>query len=178
MTDIELYKEIGGWIYTFHNRDFFYSRLLKDFQHDCFLKLHGKEVNREYVKITCKYYPWQAMKNLYGKRMKSHSEFVLVDAEGEPIDEFADWSNVPVFEFEAKKAVKKNHKDARKVKVLYRNGEEEVFDSLTILGKVLGLKQFRVLYRYVGKPLSERFTKRKMSHIKLISYLDDKEIKI
>jgi hypothetical protein len=173
MTDIELYNEIGRWIRTFHNRDFFYSRLLKDFQHDCYLKLHGKNVNREYIKITCRYYPWQLVKSTYSKRMRTHREFVPLDLEGNPYLDFPDHSSIPNFEFD-KPRVKSNsgHKDARKVKVLYRNGLEEHFNSVKSLATALQLKEFRVLYRYIGKPLTERFTKRKMSHIKIITYAD------
>jgi hypothetical protein len=171
MSDIELYSEIGRWVHTFHCRNFFYSRLLKDFQHDCFLKLHGKEVNREYVKIVCKYHPWELMKNRYARRMKSFREFVPLDNEGNPWTDFADFSMMPDFEFQKEIPKTKRHKDARRVKVLYRNGETEDFDSVSELGKKLELKDFRTLYRHVGKPLSERFTKRKMSHIKLISYI-------
>lgn len=172
MDDIALYNEIGIWIRVFHNRDFFYTRLLKDFQHDCFLKLRGKQVNREYVKITCQYYPWQLMKSTYNKRMKSHREFVPLDADANPLLEFPDYSYIPDFEFQVKQKPKQRHKDTRRVKVFYRNGTEGEFDSVESLATALDFKQFRTLYRYIDKPLTERFTKRKMSHIKLITYAD------
>ncbi len=166
MTDLELYKEIGYWVYVFHNRKYFYQRLLKDFQHDCYLRLQGKPtLNREYVKIVCKYLPWEKMKHLYRKR-----EYVLINSEGEPITEFPDSSYVPDFEFTFKKRIR-THKDCKKVKVWYKNGEEKIFDSITLLSENLGLLNYRSLYKHIGKPLSNRFTKRKMSHIRLIDYI-------
>lgn len=173
MTDIELYREIGLWIRAFHTRDFYYSQLLKDFQHDIFIKLRGKELNREYVKIVCRYHPWELMKNRYGRRMKSHCEFVPLDNEGDPYLEFADNSFNPEYEFPPPPKPKlKHHKDTRRLRVTYRNGEEEEFDSVKELAEDLNFKEHRTLYRYIGKPLSERFTKRKMSHIKIINYAE------
>jgi hypothetical protein len=177
MTEIELYKEIGGWIRTFHTRNYFYRGLLKDFQHDCFLKLHGKTVNREYVKQTCKYLPWNLMRSTYAKKMKLHSEYVLLDSHGHPNYEFMDWSQVPTYEIPVKTVkVKPRHKDSKKIVVKYRNGEVERFDSVKELGDKLEFKDFRSLYRHIGKPLTKRFTNRKMSHIDVINYADQQPI--
>lgn len=174
MTDIELYREIGGWMRTFHNRNFFYSRLINDFIHDCYLRLkEKKEVNREYIKITCKYLPWELMRNKYAKRMKSHSEYVPLNNDGQPYLEFADNSFNPEYEFPAPPKPKLyNRKDTRRVKVLYRNGEEEEFDSIKELGQALNFKTYRTLYRYIGNPLTGKRTKGKMSHINVINYAD------
>lgn len=176
MTDIELYQEIGWWIRAFHARNYFHYDLLKDFQHDIFLKLWGKtDMNREYIKVTCKYGPWQLMRSRYAKRMKMYREVVLVDSEKEPLLDFPDSSYIPDFEFPPVTKVKKpSHADARKVIVHYLNNTSEIFDSVRIAADALGIKT-RVLYSRIGKPSAGRFTKRKLSHIKIINYYVDKQ---
>lgn len=114
------------------------------------------------------------MRYKYYKREKDFSqrEIVLLDSEGVVVSDFADNSFNPEYEFPLPEKPKlRHHKDTKRLKVLYRNDTEEEFDSVAALAKELGTTR-NTVYRQIGKPLAGRFTKRKMSHIKIINYAD------
>lgn len=176
MTDIDLYREIGTWLNRYHRRKWAYTGLLKDFQHDLWILLINKEqTTLSYIKQHCFHYPINAMRHNYYKRKKedfSPLEVVLLE-DGVPVTDFEDNSFNPEYEFPpvVKKTKLRKHKDARRVRITYLNGESEEYDSVAILADHLGVHRNSVR-RQIKIPTAQRFTKRKMSHIKIIEYVD------
>lgn len=176
MTDIELYREIGTWLNRYHNRRWRGTGLLKDFQHDLWFILKDKqERTLSYIQKNCWLYPANAVRYKYYKRQADFTsrEVVLIDEDQQPLTDFADNSFNPEYEFPpVAKAKRKHHKDTKRLKVTYRNGDHEVYDSAVVLAESLGVHK-NSIYSLIRKPPSERFTKRKLSHIKLITYIDE-----
>jgi hypothetical protein len=177
MTDIELYQEVGKWINRYHRFDWFYTGLLKDFQHDLWLLIREKEnANISYIKQRCYHYPLYAIQHKYYNRAKDFSqrEVVLLNDEGGYV-EFAADPFIP-FEFEVKATkpvskYRKNHK-SNPVVVTYITGAQQVFNSNKELAEHLGVGVAQV-WRKIGKPFCQRFTNRKMSGIQSINYVKD-----
>lgn len=175
MTDIELYDAIGKYINRYHRRDWFYTGLLKDFQHDLWERMRGKEVNVSYIKQRCFHYPLNAVRYLYYKRTRDFSarEVVLLNEDGTYVD-------IPDYPFEYEISAKppkttRTRKTQARLLVTYITGAKEEFESVKALAKSINVNRNSIYHR-VGKPLFPTQTGRKMSHIRLIEYADNKPI--
>ena len=218
MSDIELYKEIGLWVKSFHFRSFYRQNLLRDFQNDIWIRLHTKQnINRQYIKKVCYYYPLEAIRTLYYKKDRSwvSREVVILGEEGDykefPSDCVVDFefsfekpkkrgrylSDEMVSEIKAARleglnykqlsvkfkiaesaaynAVNKERSKHREVKVTYLNGESQEFKSASDCARSLKVSYQTVSYFLKGQN-TNRFTNRKMSHIKIITYADSQSV--
>lgn len=178
MSENDLYLEIGKWINIFHRRDWYYTGLLRDFHHDLWLIMREKSnINTSYIKQRCFYYPLSALRYKYYNRARDFSqrEVVLLDEQGAYV-EFAGEIDAP-FEFETKQTKSKRvlkYKERKTIKpvcVTYITGVKENFPSVPALAEAIGVHKHSI-YNRIGKPLAGRFTKRKMSHVKLIEYIN------
>lgn len=182
MTDVQLYTWIGTCVRSFHWENFHHTGLLKDFNHDIYLHVKTRKDITEpgimqYVKMVCRYHPLTLMKHRYYHRLKSYRPVVLIDASGNVDLEFRDDSQIPDFEFleDNPRPKHKGRSDAKRIVITYKNGVQETFNSVGEASIVLGVSR-TCLYPRIGKEFSTRYTKRKLSHIKLIEYADNKSL--
>ncbi|HYG02039.1 MAG TPA: hypothetical protein VD927_06305 [Chryseosolibacter sp.] len=177
MNEIELYNEIGKWINRFHRRDWYYTGLLKDFQHDLWERIRDKEqVNTSYIKQRCYYYPLSAITYLYYKRNRDFSpkEVVILDENGGYVD-IPDYPFTVELEIPVRKINRRTRVNQKKVTVLFVNGDRREFDCVKDLADELKVNT-QTIYHRIGKPLAQRFHTRKMSHVKQIDYADNQPL--
>lgn len=175
MSDLELHRWVKASVRFYHWEQFHHTGFLDDFTHDIWLEMKGKNLTgpwKQYVKITCMWRPLTLWRSKYQRRLKSYTELIQIDPDGEVDLEFADWSQVPDYEIPVKKIKKRVYSGgvkSRKIQVEFLNGTTETYPGVKEFAEVLGVSR-RCLYPHIGRQLSTRYTKRKLSHIKRIDY--------
>jgi hypothetical protein len=174
MNDLELYKNIRQMVRYYHWEAFTKLQLLNDFTHDVWIMAKATpNIPGSHVRMLCKYRPLTLMKSHYGARMRSYSERVLLDEDGEVMLDFPSFDTdyeLPVQVVEEKKRKYSNGRKSRPVIVTYLQGHSQRFESIGELSRQLNITR-TFIYRIIGKTNTGRYTARKLSHIKSIEYV-------
>lgn len=169
LDSLELYKKIGQYLRKY-NRFYISRSLLKDYQHDLFLSLDGRDFDNPDAKINDACFRKTNFKksDIYNKlnRDGEKREYVILNSEGEPQDVSISYDKD--FELEVVKEETSIHHNSKSIIVKFVNNEEREYKGITELGKELSVSR-SAIYKFINNGgNTDRYTNRKLSHIKSI----------
>lgn len=156
MTKEELYDKIGYYINRYHRGRFSKERLLGDFQHDLFLKLHTRldSMTDGLIKRAAYYHPLDRRGSVYNRRTDGMRREVVMPEYYDPAGEVTVYEEVP-------------YEDSGLYFVVFINGESRRFKSVEDISEFTGVGR-TAIYNAINRGLVGRYTNRKLSHIKSI----------